>query len=157
MVARHPVRDAAAEVVSDQSEAREPERAHDRDLIGGYDARAAARFHPWREGCDRPQSRYRLSRSPEGRSWTASPSPALPFHPGQSRIQGFGEVLDAPRLLQRTPLPPHRGLADGGATVGQILEQVALCRWWRMGRAPMLAPQNGIGALFCVPGNKRHL
>src|SRR5215203_7362408 len=113
MAARHPVRVTAAAVVSDHDEALEPELAHDRDLIGGQGGLAAAHFRPWREGCERPWSRYRLSRSPEGRSWTASPSPALPFHPGQSRIQGFGEVLDAPRLLQRTPLPPHRGLADG--------------------------------------------
>jgi hypothetical protein len=39
------VRDAAAAVVSDHGEAREPERAHDRGLTGGHGGLAAARFH----------------------------------------------------------------------------------------------------------------
>ena len=38
----------------------------------------------------------------------------------------LGEVLDAPRHVQRTPSSPHRGLADGGATVDQTPEQLAL-------------------------------
>jgi len=45
-VARHPVRDAAAAVVSDHGKALEPERVHDRDLPGGHGGLAAARFHP---------------------------------------------------------------------------------------------------------------
>ena len=45
---------------------------------------------------------------------------------GQPRIQGFGEVLDASRHLQRAPSPPYRGLTDGGATVGPTPDQLAL-------------------------------
>jgi hypothetical protein len=85
MVARRPVRDAAAAVVSDHGEAREPERAHDRGLTGGHGGRAAARFHPRRDGCERPQSRCRGSRSPEGRSDRITlPCPALRLTPAQA-------------------------------------------------------------------------
>src|SRR5215203_3948055 len=78
MAARHPVRVTAAAVVSDHDEALEPELAHDRDLIGGQGGLAAAHFRPWREGCERPWSRCRGSRSPEGRSDRITlPCPAL--------------------------------------------------------------------------------
>jgi hypothetical protein len=95
MAARHPVRVTAAAVVSDHDEALEPELAHDRDLIGGQGGLAAAHFRPWSEGCERPWSRCRGSRSPEGRSDRIT----LPC--------SLGEVLDVPRHLQRTPGAPR--------------------------------------------------
>ena len=79
-VARHPVRDAAAAVVSGHGKALEPERAHDRGLTGGNGTRAAARFHPWRAGCEHPHSQCRGSCSLEDCSQTTSPSPPLASH-----------------------------------------------------------------------------
>src|SRR5215218_1215341 len=70
-------------------------------------------------------------------SWASQPGRKVgPHHPplpclsaqASPRSRGVGEVLDAclARSLQRTPSSPHRGLADGGATVGQTPEQLAL-------------------------------
>src|SRR5215203_4185634 len=55
--------------------------------------------------------------------WTASPSPALPLGSRQPRLQGCWR---GPRRVQPTPSLPQRGLVDGGATVGQTREQLAL-------------------------------
>jgi len=58
--------------------------------------------------------------------------PPLPFGSGQPKIHGFGRrPRRVPRHLQRTPSPPHRRLADGGAMIDQTPEPGALCRWWR--------------------------
>jgi hypothetical protein len=100
IVARRPVRDTAAAVVSDHSEAHGPECAHDRGLTGSHGGLAAARFHPWRDGCERPQSRCPGSRSPEGRSDRIT-SPPLPFGSHQPRLQGCW------RGPRRSSVRPH--------------------------------------------------
>jgi hypothetical protein len=95
IVARRPVRDTAAAVVSDHSEAREPERAHDR--------------RPWR-ACGGPLPPVaRWMRAPAvSMSWVSQPGrkvgphhPPLPFGSHQPRLQGCW------RGPRRSSVRPH--------------------------------------------------